>query len=205
MRNRFKRIALAFDVRDAEGKVFNVITHAFRHNGITERLYEGFSYVEIRDMTGHVNNQMIHTSYTHTKDDEIKAVAKKKREKGEQGPPVLFKGRVMNLTPEREAKILKNPRAYRIGELGICSDITSCKGDLFECLACEFLAPDADNEEYYVAEQERWSERAVKHLKNGNKMLAEQAHHMADLHQKQLDRIKLGLVMATPEGADGGN
>lgn len=199
VRQRFKRIAVAFDVRDAQGKIFNVITHAFRHNGITERLYEGFSYIEIRDMTGHANDQMINTSYTHTKDEEIKAVAKKKREKGEQGPPVLFKGRIMNLTHEREAKILKNPRAYRIGELGICSDITSCKGDLFECLACKLLAPDADNEEYYIAEQEKWSERAAKHLKNGKKTLAEQAHHMADLHQKQLDRIKLGLIMALPE------
>ena len=54
-----------------------------------------------------------------------------------------------------------NPRAYRIGKLGICSDVTSCGSDLFECLDREYLIPDADNEDYYAAECEKWAERVV--------------------------------------------
>lgn len=203
VRKRMKTVSDYFEVTGPDRKPYDAISHCFRHNGITERLYEGFTYVEIRDMSGHKGNQMLTTAYAHTKEEEIKARAKEKREKCEQGPPVLFQGRIMNMSPEMEEKLLRNPRAYRIGDLGICSDITSCGNDLFECLDCDYLVPDADNEEYYIAEIERWSARVVKHTKSGNTSLAEHASYMANLHEKQLDRIRLSLEMRSEEVSNG--
>jgi integrase len=200
---RMKKVVKLFNITGPDDDLHNALTHAYRHNGITERLYEGFSYVEIRDMSGHKGNQMLTTAYVHVNDEEIKARAKKKREKGEQGPPVLFRGRIMNMTPEKEAKLLSNPRAYRIGDLGICSDITSCGSDLYECLDCDYLVPDADNEDYYVAEADKWSARVTRHKESGNKALEERAIQMAFLHGKQLDRIRLSTEMCSDEDDHG--
>lgn len=203
VRKRMKQMPEHFNVIGPDGEPYDAITHCFRHNGITERLYEGFTYVEIRDMSGHRGIQMLTTSYVHVKDEEIKARAKERRERGEQGPPVLFRGRIMNISTEKEELLLKNPRAYRIGNLGICSDVTSCGSDLFECLDCDYLVPDADNEDYYAAEYEKWAERVVKHTKSGNRSLAEHASYMAQQHEKQLDRIRLSLLMQAEETSNG--
>ncbi|MDH4162352.1 MAG: hypothetical protein OEW15_06635 [Nitrospirota bacterium] len=196
VRTRMKKVSEYFNVCDENGGYYDAITHCFRHNGITERLYEGFSYVEIRDMSGHKGNEMIiDTSYVHVKGKEVKALAAKKRARGELGTPILFRGRILNLSPEKEMKLLRNPRAYRIGKLGICSDITSCKGDLFECLDCDFLVPDAENKDYYMEQCAIWLERASLHLEKGNKSLAEHAQGMSNLFQSQVDKISLSMVM----------
>lgn len=194
---RMKKLVSRAKVSGPDGSPYDALTHCFRHNGVTERLYEGFSFVEIRDMTGHHGNQMLSTAYVHVNADEIKARAKERREKGEQGPPILFQGRIMNLSPEKAARLLENPRAFRIGNLGICSDVTSCKNDLFECLDCDDLVPDADNEDYYVTEHEKWRARASQHAINGNKSLAEHARYMSLLHEKLLGKIRLSLLMRT--------
>ncbi|TGU69923.1 hypothetical protein E4633_20235 [Geomonas terrae] len=203
VRRRMKQMTEHFKVIGTDGKSYDLITHCFRHNGITERLYEGFTFVEIRDMSGHHGTQMLTTSYVHVKDEEIKARAKERRERGEQGPPVLFRGRIMNMSTEKEEQLLKTPRAYRIGNLGICSDVTSCGSDLFECLDCEYLVPDADNEDYYAAEYGKWADRIVKHTKSGNRSLAEQASYMAQQYEKLLDRIRLSLFMQAGEATSG--
>jgi hypothetical protein len=147
-------------------------------------------------MTGHDSDQMIQQSYAHIKEEEIKARAKETREKGDPGPAVLFQGRVLNLTTETEYRILSNPRAFRVGKIGLCSDITGCKSDMFECLECKFFVPDADMEEYFQEQNLVWLEKARKCILTGNKSLSEQAEYKASLFLLQVDNIKIAKLLA---------
>lgn len=56
---QFARICWQYGVKDVDGSAYNVITHQFRHNGITDRLEASFTMEQIADMTGYHGNAMI--------------------------------------------------------------------------------------------------------------------------------------------------
>lgn len=62
---QFKRICGQYQMKDQEGGIYNLTSHQFRHNGITDRLAFGFTLEQIADMTGHHGNAMIWNSYAH--------------------------------------------------------------------------------------------------------------------------------------------
>lgn len=162
MQNNIKR----FGVKGEDGKIYNLTSHQLRHNGITDRLYAGFSTVEIRDMTGANVDESIIDSYYHSvpeKNKEISNNIKARYTEKLLKEPAYYKGRIMNIDKNIEKKILSNPRAYEItdGEntLGLCTDITGCKSGLFQCLDCDYFAPNIDSVEYFEKQVEIWKEK----------------------------------------------
>lgn len=88
--------------------------------------------------------------------------------------------------------LLKNPRRFRIRKdgrsIGLCGDITSCNGGLFECLACNYFVPNADDLEYFEEQVTYWEQRC-EIFKNKPIQLENFKYNLA-LHRAIVNRIK---------------
>lgn len=187
----FNRICERYDVRDENNKPYRFTSHQLRHNGITDRIYEGFNIIEIRDMTGHKGEQMIVQSYIHENPDKIKEkqqLVNSRKNDGVDKASVYFKGKILNMDRLQEERLLKNPRAHRIGRLGICSDITNCSGDLYECLSCDLFVPNADELDYFEEEVKQWSKKVE--VFKSHQFMRENAEYNLTLNKKMVEKIK---------------
>ena len=165
VRTRFQDICMRYGVRDQDGNPYKVTTHQFRHNGITDRLAAGFTAAQIADMTGHHGDAMIYNAYAHLDLKPETIVEKQKFVSGEPGSRderyILFGGRILNMNEQLEKRLLKNLRAHRVRG-GICSDITGCKSDMWNCLECKFFVPDAEQRDYYIEQIVLWKAKQEK-------------------------------------------
>ncbi len=154
-----------FGVKDENGSPYIITSHQLRHNGITDRLYEGFSPVEIKYMTAQKSDTMILEAYNHMNlmPDKLaskQALVHAKSQQTDNSARVYFKGRILNLDEQVEKRLLKNLRTHRLKH-GICSDVTSCQNDKrYECLSCKHFVPDANDLEYFENEVLQWERRA---------------------------------------------
>lgn len=159
---KFQDICIKYGVHDEQGRPYKVTTHQFRHNGITDRLAAGFTTAQIADMTGHHGDAMICNAYAHLDLLPETIIEKQEFVSGESGSRdnryVLFGGRILNMNEHLEKRLLKNLRAHRVRG-GICSDVTGCKSDMWNCLECEFFVPDAAQKEYYMEQIALWKEK----------------------------------------------
>jgi len=162
IRTRFQDICIKYGVHDELGQPYKVTTHQFRHNGITDRLAAGFTTAQIADMTGHHGDAMIFNAYTHLDLLPETIIEKQEFVSNEAGSRdnqyVLFGGRILNMDERLERRLLKSLRAHRVRG-GICSDITGCKSDMWNCLECSCFVPDAAQKEYYQGQIELWKEK----------------------------------------------
>jgi len=159
----FKRICELYGVRDENGKVYNLTSHQFRHNGITDRLEAGFTLEQIADMTGHHGNAMIWNAYSHL-DLKPKTILQKQRyvlnePKPPDNPYILFGGRILHMEEMLEKRLLKNLRAHKVPG-GICGDVTGCKSDMWDCLECGHFIPDRDQLSYFEEQASAWRSKA---------------------------------------------
>jgi len=187
----FNTICRIYKVVDSSGQPYLITSHQLRHNGITDRFYDGFSTIEIRDMTAHKGDEMIETTYIHDISEKLIDIQRDINEgnslKSEKSP-IYFRGRILNMDAEQEARLLSNPRANKMGKLGICSDISGCKSGVFECLNCEFNIPDADELEYFEKQVEVWTQK-VELFKN-HKFMRENAEYNLSLNMCTVLKIK---------------
>ncbi|MBS5216183.1 MAG: site-specific integrase [Clostridiales bacterium] len=153
-RRFLKNISYRNSIKDKDGNEVTVTSHAFRHNAITDRIYENFNLLEIKDMTHHKTTAMIAQSYVHA--DESKLVKKAQMITGERDE--RFAGRII-ANAMRFDQILKMPRSQRLGHIGVCSDATGCKNDLYECLGCEYFVPNIDNLDEFIADRKKFEEQ----------------------------------------------
>lgn len=189
----FQRICIQYNILDASGQVYNLTTHQFRHNGITDRLAAGFTTAQIADMTGHHGDAMIFNAYTHLILLPETIIQKQEYISGESGSRdnkyVLFGGRILNMEEQLENRLLKNIRAHRVRG-GICSDITGCKSDMWNCLDCGFFVPDADQLGYYEEQVALWREKSDRFSKfpiiRGN------AEKNVELFKRIVEKLKEG-------------
>lgn len=192
----FNSFCRRYNILNSDGSVYHLTSHQLRHNGITERHYAGFSNMEIILMTNHQNDQMIMKSYTHRKNDILlkkqRAVSNAKVESeanSDNNSAVLFKGRILNMDEATEERILKNFRAHKLKDIGICSDITKCQRKIYECLDnCDNFIPDADNLKYFEEQVVLWRKK-IERFKN-NKYLKENAEYNCELFVKVVEKIK---------------
>ena len=159
----FKRICKQYDVRDERGRIYNLTSHQFRHNGITDRLEAGFTLEQIADMTGHHGNAMIWNSYAHL-DLKPKTIQQKQKyvlnePETAENPYILFGGRILNMEEMMEKRLLKNLRAHKVPG-GICGDITGCKSDMWNCLECDHFIPDKEQLSYFREQADAWRAKA---------------------------------------------
>lgn len=189
------KICKRYEVKDEFGEIYCVTSHQLRHNGITDRIYAGFSPIQVMLMTEHQSDAMIVKSYTHRNNDILleKQRAVNKEEYSTENGPVMFRGRILNMDEKLEARLLANKRAYRLKGIGICSDITGCQSGIFECLDCDYFVPDSDKLDYFKEQVLYWEDR-VELFKN-NKSLKENAEYNLELHKKIVVKIENALLM----------
>ncbi|MFI8714532.1 tyrosine-type recombinase/integrase [Brevibacillus brevis] len=186
-----KVICKRYGVVDSSGKNVNLSSHMFRHNGITDRLYEGFRVIDIMSMTNHKSSQMITSSYVHVKNDELQKKAAKVL--SEEKPMVMFRGRIINAEdPNKVKQILSRPFAHKIGRLGICSDISNCPSEMFECLACDFFVPNANEVNYFEEQVKQWEEKVQKY--SNHPFLKENALYNLEVNKKIVKKILRGIA-----------
>src|SRR5699024_7842243 len=85
-------------------------------------------------------------------------------------------------------RLLAKPRAHKIGRLGICSDITGCKNDMFECFSCSFFVPNADELDYFKEQVEQWENKVQ--LAANNPLLKENAEYNLKLSNMVIKKIE---------------
>lgn len=166
--NRYlKNLAKVIGVVDENGDSYNVTSHQFRHNAVTDRMYQvGYTMEQIVKLTGHKNINMP-SHYLHQLKERQKEVHLNiGKLKGIENNAVSFKGRIMNLDTQTINFLSKDLNKYLTWEangkkgVGICGDISGCnpKGTsiLFECYACEWFIPRADYYDDYKKEYEYW-------------------------------------------------
>lgn len=188
------KICERYNVTDEDNKLYLVTSHQFRHRGITQMGYAGFTPMKIMLITAHQSDAMINKNYHHKQDDIL--LEKQRKVLSEDTPsedaPVLFQGKILNMDAKTESRLLKNnARAYRIKNLGICGDITGCKNNIFECLACDYFIPNGDDLEYFKVQVKYWEERVVIFKKNDG--LRENAEYNLDLHKKIVHKIESAI------------
>lgn len=185
----FKEICREKNITDSNGEVFKLSTHMLRHNGITDRLIQGFTIPQVAEMTGHHGSKMIYESYTHMDLNPEIILNKQNDVLGETNKDdkfIMFNGRILNMEEAVEKKLLRNIRAHRVNG-GICTDILSCKSDMFSCLDCKSFAPDHKNLDYFKDQVISW-EKKVKQFEN-LPMVSLNARKNANLFQGVVDKI----------------
>lgn len=178
-----------YKVKTKSGENAVISSHMLRHNGITDRLYEGFRIIDIMSMTNHKSSDMIVKNYVHVKNDELR----KKSEKilQEDTTKDIFRGRILNTSDQTKMnQILKRPFAHKIGKLGLCSDISNCPSSMFECFSCGNFIPNADELGYFKEQVEQWREKLVKFDKHP--YMKENALYNLNLNIKIVEKIERG-------------
>lgn len=100
---------------------------------------------------------------------------------------VLFGGRILNMDEQMEQRLMKNLRAHRVRG-GICSDITTCKSDMWNCLECKAFVADTEQTEYYREQIALWREKQVRF--SAFPIICENAKRNAGLFESILKSIE---------------
>lgn len=190
---QFKRICKQYEIKDENNRIYCVTSHQFRHNGITDRLEAGFTIEQIADMTGHHGDAMIWNAYSHL-DLKPKTIIEKQQyvmdePRDNKNPYVLFNGRILNMNEQTEKRLLKNMRALKVPG-GICSDVTGCNGDMWNCLECEHFIPDAGQLSYFREQVQNLKDKAGKF--ESYPIIRENALKNAELFETIIDKISGG-------------
>lgn len=215
-----KKVCIKNNIGIDEKNTIKIIPHSFRHNAITDRLYNKFSTTSIRDLSGHLCDSTMINSYLYSKEDEKEKMQKRvlrerfttnnyqyivsetKVDKIEEKDnkvelpksKVIFRGRIMNLDEKREQRLLANKRAYQISYsdkcIGICTEIASCRSGIFNCLGCDDFAADASELDYFKEQMVYWEEKAEYFDLKGNQFQLQQAIETRNLFKRIVERIE---------------
>ena len=181
-----KKICEKFNVRDKSGRIYKITSHQFRHTAITDRLDANFRVIDVMGITGHKNDQMIINNYNYIDEEKSKIIQKKIINNNK--PEILFKGKIINnLDDSKWARIMRRPFAHTIGKIGICSDISNCKSDMFECLGCEHFVANADELEYFEQQVKEWKGKKMR--AGSHPFIKENADYNIELNEKIIEKI----------------
>lgn len=100
---------------------------------------------------------------------------------------MLFGGRILNMDEQMEQRLMKNLRAHRVRG-GICSDITNCKSDMWNCLECKDFVADAEQIEYYREQISLWREKQIRF--SAFLLICDNAKRNAELFESILKSIE---------------
>lgn len=180
-----RKIIEMYNVKDANGEMYRLSSHQLRHNAITDRVYEGFTLLEVKDLTHHKSTAMIVGSYLHP--DKERTIAKI-RKVNNQSQEEVFRGKIISDNIRMLERIKNMPRSQSLGRLGVCSDITGCKNDMYECLACEFFVPNVEELDLFEEQVIQWKEK-IERFK-GNQYIHENAEYNLKLNEEMVIKIK---------------
>lgn len=186
-----KLIIKRFNIKDENGSLAYVSSHMFRHNAETDRVETKiFRPIDLRPMSLHVNESMFNNNYHNLSEDkfvkQMRAV-----EKAKTGKEVLFRGKIVRSNNDAAYDyFLNNPFAYKISDMGICSDMKSCSKDKLQCLNCDYFVPNAEDLQYFIEQLEEWSAKLKIAQKLNNKKLCGNIEYNILLFKNTIIRIK---------------
>ena len=192
--NFFAGVCKKYNIKDEDGNLAHFSSHRLRHNGITDRMSPdgGFEAGDVASITHHKNNAMIFKNYNHPTEEQIlqsqEDVLKVIEDKEELDGPIYFQGKIMNITPMLEKRLLRDFRKHKM-KLGICSDNEGCKHQ-YRCLEdCEFYIPDCNDLEYFENEIEQWNKKIEYYKSQNQPIILENAKYNLAIHTRVRDRI----------------
>lgn len=184
----FAKVINSHKIKDKKGDIYHLTTHKLRHNGITDRLYAGFTLIQTILMTAHQGTTMPETSYFHSNDEILEKVQKNIHNRN-GNPKVLFRGRILNMDENTERRLLQNIKSRRIKHLGVCGDFTGCES--FQCLACDSFIPDVNDLPYYQEQIRIFEEKLIK--VGEHKFLKENIEYNLNLYRNAVEKIQLAI------------
>ncbi len=184
----FKKVVDDYKIKDKNGNEYYLTTHQLRHNGITDRLYAGFTLIQTILMTAHQGTTMPETSYFHSNGEVLEKVQKNIHNRNDE-PKVLFRGRILNMDENTERRLLQNIKSRRIKHLGICGDFSGCES--FQCLACDSFIPDVNDLPYYQEQIRIFEEKLIK--VGEHKFLKENIQYNLGLYKNAVEKIQLAI------------
>lgn len=164
----------------------------FKKTGITMRMESGWTSAQLKQFANHRTFASIDAYSTPSESFMVSEQKRLLEAKGDIKGRFFFKGKIINgIGGKHEESLLKNPRAHKIADLGYCPDVASC-GNHLECLDCDDLIPDADLEEYYLEQVDRYLKIAEKQFELGDETNARDSHHRAALFASQYNKVQVG-------------
>lgn len=162
----------------------------FKKTGITQRAEFGFNHFDLKEIANHKSFDSI-DSYSSCSDGfllkkqtDILSLEKK------MGDKYMFKGKIVNgMNSDLEIRIMNNPRAHKLPDMGYCPDVNHC-GNHFECLGCNNLIPDKDLENYYFEQACFYLEKTKNQEVIGDKINARDNLHRATLFNQLWQKVK---------------
>lgn len=191
---QLRKIIKLYNIKDSNGELYKLSSHQLRHNAITDRIYEGFTLLEVKDLTHHKTTAMIVGSYLHPDKEKIIEGIRKVNNQSEDE---MFRGKVISDNIRMLERIKNMPRSHSLGRLGVCSDITGCKNDMYECLACDFFIPNIDELELFEEQVQQWKKK-IERFKN-NEYIRQNAEYNLKLNQQAIIKIKEMIEVKTNE------
>ncbi len=187
LQRHFKKVQVQLSIPESK----RAIPRDFKKTGITMRAESGWSTPQLKHLANHRTFDSIGAYSEPSESHMIKEQEKILRANKELAGRYMFKGKIINgIGDNLEKKLLENPRAHKIPDLGFCPDVMGC-GNHLECIGCDDLIPDGGLEEYYLEQTDRYLKIAEKQLEMGDKINARDSHHratlFASLHNKVQD------------------
>ena len=178
-------------IEDENSLPAHITSHEFRHNAITDRLESKlFRPIDLRPMTGHANEQMVNHNYHHKpKDELIKQMHS--IEEAQSDKSVIFHGKVIGSKNDAAYNyFMKQPFAFEIGHMGICTDIRDCAKDKTACLSCRYFIPNADDLLYFKDQKSEWEKKLIIAEKIRQTAFIENIKHNIKLFDDVITRIE---------------
>lgn len=186
MSYQLKNLCEIYQIKDVNGDIYSVTSHQFRHNGVTDRILAGFTLPQIAEMTAHHGTAMLYGSYFHGNLFAEELMEPLTYEGEENHPFVLFRGRILNMDPINEARLLKNLRSLRI-KGGICVDVTHCASGMWDCISCKQFVPEQEQLPYFQEQVEMWKKKAV--LFKDNQQLSANYSQLAGKFREAAEKL----------------
>lgn len=173
-------------------KAQQVIPRDLKKTGITLRTEFGWTSPQLKQFANHQTYNSIDAYSEPSVEFIIKEQRKILESSKELSNQYVFKGKIIHkLNDEMQYKILTNPRAHKIANLGFCPDIRSC-GHHLECLDCKDLIPDYDLKDYYLEQADRYLKISEKQFTINDKTNARDSYHRATLFAALYNKVNNG-------------
>jgi len=161
----------------------------FKKTGITMRAEDGWTTPQLKHSANHRTYSSIDSYSTPSEDFMIKKQRDILVAQNKLSDRYVSKGKIINgIDVIFEKRLLENPRAHKIANLGFCPDVSGC-GNHFECLDCESLVPDEDLKDYYIEQTDRYIKISEMQFEMGDTAKAKDSLHLATLFVSQYNKV----------------
>ena len=173
----FKKIQINLNIPEEN----RALPRDFKKSGITYRLENGWSTPQLKNFANHRTYLSINSYTEPSKHFMIEQQRKILLANREISSRYMFRGKIINgLDDAYEKKLLENPKAHKISNLGYCPNTAGC-GNHYECLDCDDLVPDKELEKYYLEQVDRYLKITEKQYETGDQVNAKDSYHRASL------------------------